>query len=145
MTPKEEAEHLMRELLHFAEHMLGKHGEFHPFGGMVRADGRVVCVGADIGREFPAGRDVVGILVDSFRNAEMRGGAVAVAVVANVTVKPPGKTGDTDAIRVSIDHQTDYSVHVFFPYTLDASGLARLEPPFASRASSFAFHGEPFA
>ena len=134
----------MQELLAFTKEMLGLHCEFHPFGGMLRADGRVVQVGADLGTEYPVGGDVIRTLVDSFRNADTRGDAVAVAVVANVTVKPPGRTSSSDAIRVSIDHRAD-AVHVFFPYALDPGGGVKLEPPFVSKASSFAFRGEPLA
>lgn len=145
MTPKAEAERLMHELLGFAKEMLASYGEFHPFGGMLRADGQVVQVGADLGAEFPAGGDVIRTLVDSFRDPETRGNAVAVAVVANVTVKQPQNTDNVDAIRVSIDHRADYAVHVFFPYALEAGGGVKLQPPFASKASSFAFRGEALA
>src|SRR5947209_18943884 len=125
MTPKEESEVLMREVKTSAEQLLVEHGEFHPFGGLVRRDGGVVITSRVSGEECPAGPDVVHELASSFHERASRGELRAAAIAANVSVSPPGLDATTvDAIRISLDHDGGYAVHVFFPYRIAGDRVA---------------------
>ncbi len=46
MTPKQESESLMDEMLPFAKHLLGSYGEFPPFGGLIKMDEQMILLGA---------------------------------------------------------------------------------------------------
>lgn len=145
MTPKEDSEVLLTEVKSFAEKMLREQGEFHPFGGMMRRDGQVIQVGADSGKEFPPAGDLIALLADAFHQQSAQHSIRAAAIVANVSVTPPHSPDPVDAIRISIDHESDYSVHVFFPYVLSTDNGLTVQPPFATRGRSFAFRGEKFS
>jgi hypothetical protein len=138
MSAKKESERLMNDLLPFAEKMLKEHGEFHPFGGAIKSDGSIVHVGASAGEEFPRGKDLVGMLKESFREQARRGEISVAAIVANVSVEPPDSDNKVDAAEVAIDHRDDYAVRVFFPYVI-SEGQVSLGAPFASESERFAF------
>ena len=53
VTPKQESESLMDEMLPFAKHMLGNYGEFSPFGGLIKTDEQIILLGAGSGRRAP--------------------------------------------------------------------------------------------
>ncbi len=152
VTPKQESESLLDEMLPFAKHLLGSYGEFHPFGGLIKADEQIVLLGAGAGEDFPARRDLVNVLSDGFRARALTGDIRAAAIVAQVTVPLSGKRGQggegekpekVDAVRISLDHHDGYAVHVFFPYRKDGTRVTFAEP-FAAPGTSFAFRGEAF-
>ena len=146
MTPKEESESLMDEMLPFAKHLLGSYGEFPPFGGLIKTDEQIILLGAGAAAEFPLRRDLVNVLSDGFRQRALTGEIRAAAIVAQVTVPLSGKgekPENTDAVRISLDHHEGYAVHVFFPYRKDGARVT-FAKPFASPGTSFAFRGEAF-
>ncbi len=149
VTPKQESESLMDEMLPFAKHLLGSYGEFHPFGGLIKVDEQIILLGPGAGEEFPSRRDLVNVLSDGFRERALTGEIRAAAIVAQVTVPLSGKEGEegkpekVDAVRISLDHHDGYAVHVFFPYRKDGT-LVTFAEPFAAPGTSFAFRGEAF-
>ena len=143
MTPKEESESLMDEMLPFAKHMLGSYGEFPPFGGLIKTDEQIILLGAGAAEEFPPRRDLVNVLSDGFRQRALTGEIRAAAIVAQVTVPLSGQAEISDAVRISLDHHEGYAVHVFFPYRKDGTRVT-FAKPFASPGTSFAFGGEAF-
>jgi len=139
MTPKEESEALLRELLPFAKTMLHDYGEFHPFGGMLKHDGEIVHIGATTGEDMSPADSLVEIMVDNFRRAAREKAIKAAAIVLNVTVIVPSTSVKSDAIEVRIDHRDGYSANVFFPYrSTDDQGIL-YEAAFASRGNSLIF------
>lgn len=149
VTPQQESESLMDEMLPFAKHMLGNYGEFPPFGGLIKTDEQIILLGAGPAEEFPPRRDLVDVLSSGFRQRALTGEIRAAAIVAQVTVPQAGKGGNrekaekVDAVRISLDHHDGYAVHVFFPYRKDGKRVT-FAKPFASPGTSFAFRGEAF-
>ncbi|MDO8553694.1 MAG: hypothetical protein Q7S22_02715 [Candidatus Micrarchaeota archaeon] len=127
---------LTHEMLDFAKKMLSKYGEFHPFGGVIKKDGDIAHVGAYAGKEFPLGQNLVDIMLDSFKEDARKEKIKAAAIVANVTITPPGKS-KIDAIRICLDHKDNYSMQVFFPYILTKDLV--VDNPFATKGLRFAF------
>jgi hypothetical protein len=125
MSQKVEVEKLMNELLAFAEKMLGKYGEFHPFGGYTNVSGRITHVGVDpssLSRNATA-EDRENVLTDSLISIVRREEPCAVAMVTNVSLK--ANEGSVDAIRVFLEHELGYCADVFLVYELD-SGAVRI-------------------
>ena len=145
MTPKEECEAMMDELIGSAEELLVQDGEFHPFAAILGAEGQIQRVTAT-----PLGAGgLIAQLAGSLkaRAAELR----AACIVSLVSVERPGTQVAIDAIRMAVDHRQDYTVHVFFPYELrsdvanpDAPREVIFGEPFAARGVSFAFGGEAY-
>ena len=143
MTPKQESESLIDEMLPFAKHLLGSYGEFPPFGGLIKMDEQMILLGAGPAEELASRADLVSVLSDGFRQRALSGEIRAAAIVAQVTVPGSGLAGDVDAVRISLDHHGGYAVHVFFPYRKNGT-LVTFAEPFASPGTSFAFRGEAF-
>ena len=149
MTPKQESESLMDEMLPFAKHMLDSYGAFPPFGGLIKMDEQIVLLGAGSGDELPPRGNLVDVLSNGFRARALTGEIRAAAIVAQVTVPLSGQgsrwemEGEVDAVRISLDHHEGYAVHVFFPYRKDGT-MVTFAKPFASPGTSFAFRGEAF-
>jgi hypothetical protein len=143
VTPKEESESLMDEMLPFAKHLLGNYGEFPPFGGLIKTDEQIVLLGAGSEGELPPRGNLVNVLSNGFRQRALTGEIRAAAIVAQVTVPRSGQADNVDAVRISLDHHDGYAVHVFFPYQKDGMRVT-FAKPFASPGTSFAFRGEAF-
>ena len=117
MTPKEQCEALLDQLLPFAEDQLKKHLEFFPFGAVIQTDGSVAVSGFYDGNEQPLSKDVIKGLIESHRQMNAKGEILASGIVWNASVtSPDGKP--SDAIVVSLEHKEGYSVIVGEPYKL---------------------------
>ena len=117
MTPKEQCEALLDQLLPFAEDQLKKHREFFPFGAVIQTDGSVAVSGFYDGNEQPLSKDVIEGLIESHRQMNAKGEILASGIVWNASVtSPDGKP--SDAIVVSLEHKEGYSVIVGEPYKL---------------------------
>ncbi|MFD0739973.1 hypothetical protein ACFQZQ_11870 [Lysobacter koreensis] len=122
MTGKKQAEGLMNELLSFAEKMLNEHGEFHPFGGYLRASGAVVHVGVESSPDNSKSQQKIDALIESFKQLATQGKAIAFGIA--VDVKLPRDDGSkSDAIEVLLEHQEGYCAEVFFRYEIGAEGV----------------------
>lgn len=137
---KREAERLMNDLLPFAKQMLTEYGEFHPFGGFIRADGSIVQVGVDDPRsEFPKASELLEIMRSDFRRRAIQEGITAAAVVFNVAVVAPGSREKTDAIQVTVEHRASYCADVFIPYRLRTGGVLEFGTSFAQQGTGRVF------
>jgi hypothetical protein len=65
------------------------------------------------------------------------------ASVYDVRTIPPGRTDKQDTIAVALDHQSGYSVMVYFPYYFDSKGQLCVEAPFASKGEGTVFANGP--
>jgi hypothetical protein len=110
----------MNAMLPFAEQMLTKHGEFFPFGGVMKADGAIAHVAGYDGRELPPSAEIIEVLKDGFRSGAGTGEYKATALVYEVRVVLPSTGEKADAVAVSLDHRDNYSVVVLFPYQLQS-------------------------
>jgi hypothetical protein len=117
MSPKQESETLMNEMLPVAKRMLREYGEFFPYGGYMKPNGEIVHVGAkDPATDRPKSKDLIDILQSSFREMVRCQQCKAVAIVYDVIVPLPQSNRKSDAIKVCLDHSGHYSAEVFFPY-----------------------------
>ena len=140
MTPKEECQVLMSEMLDFAKQMLSRHREFYPFGGYMKADGAITHVGVrDEKTEHPKSKPLIETLKQSFREMAESKGCKATAIVFDVLITPPGGSEKTSAIQVNLDHQDGYSAEVFFPYALHGSQEIVFGKTFAQRGNGEIF------
>ncbi|MCX6848356.1 MAG: hypothetical protein NTY98_05510 [Verrucomicrobia bacterium] len=115
MTPKEEAERLMNELVPFAMRMLTENGCFLPFGGYINEQGEVVHLGAQIeGEEHSLPSDLLRVLRKELVDLARSGKAWATGVLFDVTVAVPPAKVKSDAIQIDLDHRGDYSVRVYY-------------------------------
>jgi len=118
MSAKADCEELMNAVLPFAEEMLGRHGEFFPFGGAMRPSGEIMSVAGYDGREHPPSLDIIRLIKEAFVQGATQQTYKATALVYDVRIALPGDGVKSDAIAVSLNHRDNYSVIVMFPYTL---------------------------
>lgn len=117
-TPKAECEALMNVVLPFAEQMLQKHGEFFPYGAALMKNGQVVNIAGYDGHVQPQTRDIIRLLKQAFVDGAKEGDYKATALVYDMRVSLPSSGQKSDAIAISLNHENNYSVVVFFPYHL---------------------------
>jgi hypothetical protein len=120
VAAQEDLDQLLNALLPFAQQMLGQHGEFFPFGAVIRPDGEIRMAAADAGASRPAPEDVLTAVEDSLRADAASGAITAAGTAANVTVDLGD--GPSDAIVVDLDHADGESVRVFLPYSAGEAG-----------------------
>lgn len=119
MTPKEQVEGLMGELLAFAEKMLNEHGEFHPFGGYLTAPTTMVHVGVESKGDPHNAQKKIDALVESFK--EMSSRAIAFGIVSDVSLSSEDGL-KRDAVKIFLEHRDGYCAEVFFPYETSPAG-----------------------
>ena len=137
---KRDAELLLNDVLPFAQTMLAKYGEFHPYGAYMKADGSIVHVGAtDSNTERPRPIDLLDTLKAEYRTRANAGDIRAAALVSNVRVLPPNHTAKTDAIQVTVEHADSYCADVFLPYHLGRDGTVVFGELFAQQGQPSVF------
>lgn len=138
INPKSESEALMNEAIPFAEKMLEKHGEFYPYGYVMKPSGEIALVAGYDGTDRPKSQVIIDLLVDGFKRDAAVGKVKATALVYEVRVVLPGTSEKSDAIAVALDHKDKYSVVVMLPYVLHAGKLT-IGTPFAQKGESRIF------
>jgi hypothetical protein len=83
-TVQDDYNTLLENLLPFAEEMLGKHGEFYPFGMALEEDGEVVAYESDDHGEMPPSEELIDSMVSFFLGEATKGkyGPPAFALIA---------------------------------------------------------------
>ncbi len=121
---------LLSIVVPFAEDMLGKHGEFYPFGGSISSHGDASLTAAELGLgESPSSDRLLAGLYEGARAhaATTR----AAAFVTDVRVD------GSDAVRVELEHLEGVALDVLLPYargrftktlTFGQMSVARGEP-----------------
>ena len=115
---KGQSQELFDSAITFAEKMLTEHGEFIPYGEILKANGEIQPVSGDTGEEYPASKDVIKLLTDYFTEQTSVGNIDASALVYEVRVSLTDSSKLSDAIAVELDHKLGYSVVVFKPYSI---------------------------
>jgi hypothetical protein len=140
-TPKSQCEELLNVVLPFAEKMLSAHGEFYPFGASMKPDGQIVQVAAYDGRDRPPSQPLIEQLREAFAADARAGSIIASATAYDVRTIPPGGSTKSDAVAIELDHRGDYSVVVFFPYSIQG-GTVHVGSAFAQKGEFRIFgHG----
>ena len=109
-SAQEDLDGLLNVVLPLAQELLGKNGQFYPFGASVSAAGEASLTAADAGLgDHPQPEQVLAGLYDGARAgvAEIRAAAFVVDVIAN----------GSDAVRVELEHQDGIALAVLVPYT----------------------------
>src|SRR3954468_16455819 len=104
---------LLEQLLPFAEEMLGKHGEFYPFGMALDEDGEVVAYESDGHGEMPPSEELIDSLVSIFlakRPKENTGHGICF----DRRIVQAGL--QTDTIMVMLEHADKHACQAFVPY-----------------------------
>jgi len=108
---------LLRYCEQFAQQMLARSGEFHPFGSFVNAEGKIEALGAHLGSEFPAGGEVYTFLESAVASMAAQGKVSAYALAANVSIPSGLASPLPDGIRVHVE-APGYSRLVYTPYRI---------------------------
>ena len=140
-SPKQEVELLMNDILPLAKRMLAEHGEFHPYGGVIRSDGSIVHVGVTTGNEDSDRRssELLQILRQDFKRRAANNEIRAAGFVFDVRIRLPGGREKVNAIQVNLEHRSSYSAQVFFPYWMDQPGSINFGETFAQEGEHHVF------
>ena len=138
VSAKTDVELLMNEWISFGKNMLAEHGEFYPYAAALTAEREIVSFAADDGSEHPSSADIISFLKAGLRDRASRNTYIATALFFDVKIDDSNSPGMTDAIAVALDHRSDYSVTVFFPYKLQ-DGLPSFGDLFATQGSADIF------
>ena len=131
MTPKEECEALLDALIPAAEKLLRKNRQFYPIGATLTTENTIALTSVSYGDdEFPESQRVIDDLTSAHcRMAEQKEiKASGIAWDATITA-PDGKK--SDAILISLEHSSGYSVMVGVPYVLGMFKKVKLGELFA--------------
>ena len=118
MTPKQECEELMNQIISFSEEMLNKYGEFYPYGSVMNNDQSIRPVAYYDGNDQPQSQDVINNLTKIYKEYAQKKEIRASAIIWNAKMKSPVTNEMIDVVIVSIEHKEKYSVQVVFPYTI---------------------------
>jgi hypothetical protein len=116
---------LLESVTDFAKLMVGKAGEFYPFGGFLSADGRVNQLAVHDGQEHPDRHDVYRQMEDALRKRVTIGEASAIALVADVNIPAAYRPPFPDGIRVLVE-ASGYSRFFYLPYSRPRRGFLSL-------------------
>lgn len=115
MSPKEECEVLMNELLPIGVDFIKKHGEFYPYGSVMNMDETITLMEFYEGNEFPSAKDIFNGLKDACKKLAIDEKIKACGIVSNASVFLSDGV-ESDAIIISLEHKEKYSVKVALPY-----------------------------
>src|SRR5690349_4144498 len=124
-------EQLINIFFPFAEELLRKFGEFHPFAGAINNEGEVVSVGQfDNTAQQPSGQ-MVTQLKDALRTGKDQFKAGTVFYDVRTTDSQTGEP--TDAIAVFIEHREGKTAYEFlYPYQLHGAEEISMRESFGS-------------
>jgi hypothetical protein len=120
----------------FGKIMLEDSGDFYPFGAMIVVDGRLMAVGGYDGDEHPNPEDIYQLIFDALAADAQAGGALAIALAANVNIPSDYKSPSPDGLRVQLETE-GYSRLIYVPYTLAKRGFFK--------RTTIADYGEPIS
>lgn len=93
-------------------------------GAVIRADGKLAAVAADIGEKHPHGAELVQFLQGALKAQFDAGQIVAAAVAADVNIPPTYGARFPDGIRVLLE-APGHSRFVYLPYRVAKPGFLR--------------------
>ena len=123
---------LKDSLLPVAQKMLTEHGEFFPYGKIMRQNGEIVSCSPYDGDEHPPSQKLIDILTQDFRQRAANGEIRAAGICCDVRVATPEYPNKIDAVQFALEHQNGEAVDVFLPYNLDSAGEVQFGELFAT-------------
>ncbi|MEJ7736060.1 MAG: hypothetical protein WKF97_01425 [Chitinophagaceae bacterium] len=115
---QEDIQALLQIFLPFAEELLVKYGEFHPYAGATTITGEFVSVGSHKTTDHPDSRKAINQLKHTAQSGSDQYLVVAVFYEA---ISKDGQTGETaDAIGVFVEHKESETAYEFlYAYRVD--------------------------
>ena len=89
---------------------------------------QLISVAGYDGREHPPSQEIIDLLTQALRKDAASKAIIAAAIVWDARIRRSSTAPQTDAIAVALDHRDNYSVIVYFPYTLSGKKLNIGEP-----------------
>jgi hypothetical protein len=129
---------LLGDLLPFVHKMLRKHRTFLPFGARMGSDGVIAWEGAYDGDEATP-RQLIDMVHESHLAMAARQEIRACAVAYDIRTIPRGRSRKQDAICVTLDHATGFSVRCIYPYKLSLFGKLVIEDEYAVQGNADIF------
>jgi hypothetical protein len=124
---------LLNALLHMAEMLLTKQGEFLPIAAIITSEGELRHVGGNVeGDDHPGSQALIDLLTDWLREQAARGKLRAAGICYDVLTVPPGKQEKQDAMLCALEHCLGEAVNVFKPYVRTEDGKFQFEEVFAT-------------
>jgi lipid II:glycine glycyltransferase (peptidoglycan interpeptide bridge formation enzyme) len=115
MSPKEECEVLMNELMPIGINFLKKYGEFYPYAAVMNMDGSIRLLEYYDGNEFPESKDLINNLRETCQQFAGNKEIKASGIVWNTSLIS-SNAKEEDVILVSLEHKDEYSIKVALPY-----------------------------
>ena len=112
-------------LLPVAKRMLAEHGEFFPYGALMKLDGEIVNCSPYDGDEHPPSKKLIDMLTRDFQLHAAKGEIRAAGICCDVRVAQSKQPEKVDAVQFALEHQNGEAVDVFLPYDLDSTGEVR--------------------
>lgn len=133
MTPKEECEALLDALIPAAENLLRKNRQFYPIGATLTTENTISLTSVSYGDdEFPESQRVIDDLTGAHCQMAEQNEIKASGIAWDATITAPdGKK--SDAILISLEHVSGYSVMVGVPYMIGIFKKVKLGELFAQR------------
>jgi hypothetical protein len=117
-TPRDEMDALLAALLPFAQQMIERQGEFHPYAAALDLSGEIRLVAGYSGEDHPDSSELIELLYEGLAQQSSAGEIRAAGVCSDVRVAPPESGDVTDAIRIAIEHVGSDPIEVFLPYVI---------------------------
>jgi len=130
---------VLNALLPFAQQMLDKHGEFHPFGASMTVSGDVSLTAGMPESETADSAIVIEMLTSAFRQQARNELIRATGICFDSRVVPPGASEKVDAICSRLEHLNGETAEVFLPYTKGWLGRLKYGNLFASKGDAQIF------
>ena len=142
MTPKEECEALLDALIPAAENLLRKNGQFYPIGAALTNESTISLTAVSYGDdEFPESQRVIDDLTSAHCRMAEQNEIKASGIAWDATITAPdGKK--SDAILISLEHVSGYSVMVGVPYVIGVFKKVKLGELFAQSDLHNVFQAE---
>ena len=142
MTPKEECEALLDALIPAAENLLRENGQFYPIGAALTNESTISLTSVSYGDdEFPESQRVIDDLTSAHCQMAEQNEIKASGIAWDATITAPdGKK--SDAILISLEHVSGYSVMVGVPYVIGMFKKVKLGELFAQSGLHNVFQGE---
>lgn len=137
-SAKSDCQRLLDYLLVFVKGFLEDAGEFYPIGAVMKMKGEMVSMAGYDGREHPPSLDVIQIIRNGFKEGASTEAYKATALAYDVVVSDPDTGAKHDVIAIDLDHREDYSVVVYFRYSIN-DGILVLQAPTASEGTREVF------
>ena len=114
-----DAEELMNQSVKFAEQMLRDAGELLPYGAAMKPDGKIVILGTSEENEDRSPEELIDALRDGYKAAAKNREFKATATIYNGHTATDESGDSKNAIVFELDHRDNYSVIMYWVYTLD--------------------------